>query len=26
MAERRRGAILIVSSMAGNQPMTLFGV
>jgi short-subunit dehydrogenase len=25
MAERRRGAILIVSSMAGNQPMTLFG-
>ena len=26
MAERRRGAILIVSSMAGNQPMTFFGV
>lgn len=26
MTERRRGAILIVSSMAGNQPMTLFGV
>lgn len=26
MATRRRGAILIVSSMAGNQPMTLFGV
>ncbi len=26
MVERRRGAILIVSSMAGNQPMTLFGV
>jgi hypothetical protein len=26
MASRRRGAILIVSSMAGNQPMTLFGV
>jgi short-subunit dehydrogenase len=26
MAERGRGAILIVSSMAGNQPMTLFGV
>jgi hypothetical protein len=25
MVERRRGAILIVSSMAGNQPMTLFG-
>jgi short-subunit dehydrogenase len=25
MAERRRGAILIVSSIAGNQPMTLFG-
>lgn len=26
MAERRRGAILILSSIAGNQPMTLFGV
>jgi hypothetical protein len=25
MASRRRGAILIVSSIAGNQPMTLFG-
>jgi short-subunit dehydrogenase len=26
MAERRRGAILFVSSIAGNQPMTYFGV
>jgi short-subunit dehydrogenase len=26
MAQRRRGAILIVSSIAGNQPMTYFGV
>jgi uncharacterized protein len=26
MAARRRGAILIVSSIAGNQPMTYFGV